>query len=205
MSVRPVADARAEPADSGRGSAGLDRQGSSNSAEASTGHTVPAGLAVARRVLDGIAWLCMLAAGLGLVFIVASFGWLVYGRYILNNTPTWIEQLSLLLIIYIVCLGTAVGVHRHTHLSIDFVRDGLPRWPRRILHVLADLMVVAFGVIMLWQGWVLTLTNADHQLPMLGVTASWRAAPLVLCGALIVVFTVFDFIERLFTNPGELH
>lgn len=166
---------------------------------------MPAGLAIARRVLDGIAWLCMLAAGLGLVFIVASFGWLVYGRYILNNTPTWIEQLSLLLIIYIVCLGTAVGVHRHTHLSIDFVRDGLPRWPRRILHVLADLMVVAFGVIMLWQGWVLTLTNADHQLPMLGVTASWRAAPLVLCGALIVVFTVFDFIERLFTNPGELH
>lgn len=163
----------------------------------------PPVLAATRRILDGIAWLCMLAAGLGLVFIVASFGWLVYGRYILDNTPTWIEQLALLLIIYIVCLGTAAGVHRHTHLSIDFVRKGLPRWPRRVLHVLADLMVVAFGGIMAWQGWVLTLTNANHELPMLGVTAAWRAAPLVLCGVLIVVFTVFDFIERLFARPGE--
>ncbi|MGN8198382.1 TRAP transporter small permease [Salinisphaera sp. RV14] len=162
----------------------------------------PPVLAAVRRVLDGIAWLCMLAAGMGLVFIVGSFGWLVYGRYILNNTPTWIEQLSLLLIIYIVCLGTAAGVHRHTHLSIDFVRKGLPYWPRHTLHVLADLMVIAFGAIMAWQGWVLTLTNANHELPMLGVTAAWRAAPLVLCGILIVAFTIFDFIERLFAGPG---
>ncbi|WP_199678664.1 TRAP transporter small permease [Salinisphaera sp. LB1] len=168
-------------------------------------HDMPAGppaLAAIRRILDGIAWLCMLAAGMGLVFIVASFGWLVYGRYILNNTPTWIEQLSLLLIIYIVCLGTAAGVHRHTHLSIDFVRKGLPYWPRHALHVLADLMVIAFGAIMAWQGWVLTLTNANHELPMLSVTAAWRAAPLALCGVLIVVFTIFDVIERLFAGPG---
>lgn len=166
-------------------------------------HVGPSSLAAVRRFFDGIAWLCMLAAGCGLVFIVASFGWLVYGRYVLNDTPTWIEQLSLLLIIYIVCLGTAAGVHRHTHLSIDFVRDGLPHWPRRILHALADLMVIAFGAIMAWQGWALTLTASNHQLPMLGITAAWRAAPLVLCGALIVVFTVFDFIERLFVPPGE--
>jgi hypothetical protein len=32
------------------------------------------------RVLDGIAWLCMLVAGLALVIVVVAFGWLVYGR-----------------------------------------------------------------------------------------------------------------------------
>ncbi|MGB7755823.1 MAG: TRAP transporter small permease [Salinisphaera sp.] len=203
MSVLPAADERDLPTERPTSSAGTPRPPASHPGKSPADSALPPALAAIRRVLDGIAWLCMLAAGLGLVFIVASFGWLVYGRYVLNNTPTWIEQLALLLIIYIVCLGTAAGVHRHTHLSIDFLRDGLPRWPRRILHVLADLMVVAFGGLMAWQGWTLTLTDSDHHLPMLGITAAWRAAPLVLCGVLIVVFTLFDFIERLFATPGE--
>lgn len=147
----------------------------------------------------------MLLAGLGLVFMVASFGCLVYGRYVLNDTPTWIGQLSLLLIIYIVCLGAAAGVRRHTHLSIDFVRDGLPRLPRALLHFLADAMVMVFGGVMTWQGWSLAATNANHLLPMLGITASWRAIPLVICGVLMVIFTGFDCVERLFAPHGEAH
>lgn len=165
----------------------------------------PPFLVAVRKVLDFLSWLCILAAGIGLVFMVGSFGWVVYGRYVLDDTPTWVGQLALLLIIYIVCLGTAVGVHRHTHLSIDFVRDGLPRIPRAIFHFLADAMVIAFGVVMTWQGWLLAVANHDHIMAMLNVTASWRAAPLVICGALIVVFTLFGFIERVFTSTGDTH
>lgn len=203
MPVLPLSPESDAPAPAPKRVPDDERRPSAGSAVRAARHTEPAVLAAVGRALDGLAWLCMLVAGLGLVFIVASFGWLVYGRYILNNTPTWIEQLSLLLIIYIVCLGTAAGVHRHTHLSIDFVRDGMPRLPRLALHLLADIMVIAFGAIMAWQGWALTITNANHLLPMLGVTASWRAIPLVICGVLIVVFTVFDLLERLLTRTPE--
>src|SRR5690625_5047447 len=137
--------------------------------------------------------------------MVASFGWVVYGRYVLNNTPTWVGQLALLLIIYIVCLGAAAGVYRHTHLSIDFIRDGLPRIPRVIMHFISDAMVVAFGLAMAWQGWALTVDNAEHTLSRLNMTAAWRAAPLVFCGVLIVLFTVVDFIERLVLAKGAPH
>ena len=58
-------------------------------------------LADAVRKLDqALGWLSAavtLLSGLSLVFLVVSFGWLVYGRYVLNETPTWVEQVALLL------------------------------------------------------------------------------------------------------------
>ena len=157
---------------------------------------VPSILSIASRILDSIAWLCMLVAGIALVVIIVTFGWLVYGRYILDNTPTWVEQLSILLISYITFLGAAVGVRRNTHLSIDFVRESLPPRPRLVLRYVADLMVLGFGVGMAWQGWVLAMQDIDRAIPMLGMPETWRDLPMALCGVLIVVFSLYDIVAR---------
>lgn len=171
------------------------------------GESAPAGpphhTSAVERVLDFIAWLCMLVAGVSLVVIIVTFGWLVYGRYVLNNTPTWVEQSSLLLIAYITFLGAAVGVRRNTHLSIDFVRESLPRVPRVVMRYLADLFVFVFGVYMAWQGWVLVMSNLDRAIPMLDIPESWRAAPVFICGVLIVVFSGFNIVTRVLGREAD--
>ena len=151
--------------------------------------------ATINRALDGIAWLCMLIAGIAVVVLIAVFGWLVFGRYILNDTPTWVEQLSLLLINYITFLGAAVGVRRHTHLSIDFIREKLPKIPRMIMRCLSELTVIVFGGFMAWQGWTLVATNHDREIPMIGLSESWRAAPLLISGILIMLFSAADLVS----------
>ena len=152
---------------------------------------------VADRILDGIAWLCMLIAGVALVVVIVAFGWLVYGRYILNDTPTWVEQLSLLLVSYITFLGAAVGVRRNSHLSIDFIRESLPAAPRKIMNHMADLLMVIFGALMAWQGYGLVIGNADRMIPMIDVAEAWRAVPIMVCGGLVVLFSGFDIITRI--------
>ncbi|WP_240455639.1 TRAP transporter small permease [Halomonas faecis] len=161
---------------------------------------------ILRRILDGIAWCCMVVAGVLLVALIAIFGWLVFGRYVLNDTPTWVEQASLVMVVYITCLGAAAGVRANTHLSIDFVREGLPE-PLRILgRYLADLFVVVFGGFMAHEGWGLVATNLERAIPMIGLSESWRAAPLVICGVLITVFALANILARLFgINRQEEH
>ncbi|MGN6467300.1 MAG: TRAP transporter small permease [Rhizobiaceae bacterium] len=154
------------------------------------------------RVLDGIAWICMLVAGIALVVIVVAFGWLVYGRYVLNDTPTWVEQLSLLLVSYITFLGAAVGIRRNTHLSIDFIRESLPVLPRQVMRYLSDLFIVAFGACMAWQGYALFLDNTDRLIPMIEVPEAWRVLPLGICGALMVLFAGANIVERM-TRSGR--
>ncbi|MBV6650757.1 MAG: hypothetical protein KI789_13615, partial [Hoeflea sp.] len=60
-------------------------------------------------VNDVLATVCMNLAGIGLVILTVIFGWLVFGRYVLNSTPTWVEQISLLLVVFIAFLGASAG------------------------------------------------------------------------------------------------
>ncbi|MDQ7727735.1 TRAP transporter small permease [Halomonas sp. SpR8] len=152
------------------------------------------------RVLDGIAVLCILTAGILLVALIAIFGWLVFGRYVLNNTPTWVEQAALVMVVYITCLGAAAGVRHHTHLNIDFVRESFSGPIRGFMHHLADLFILFFGGFMAFQGWTLVMTNLERAIPMIGLSESWRAAPLVICGALIMLFAAADIVQRLLTR-----
>nr|WP_286009664.1 TRAP transporter small permease [Salinicola sp. S1-1-2] len=147
--------------------------------------------------MDGLARLCLIVAGVLLVFLILSFGWLVFGRYVLNDTPTWIEQSSLLIVVYITCLGAAAGVRFNSHLSIDFLREGAPRIPRIVMHAIADGFVLLFGAFMAWQGWLMVMNNVGRPIPMLGLSESWRALPLVICGGLMVVFTVANLLQRM--------
>ena len=78
------------------------------------------------RVLAALAQTCLVIAGVQLVTLISIFGWLVWGRYVLNDTPTWVEQLALLLVVWITFLGAAAGVWNKSHLSIDFVREMMP-------------------------------------------------------------------------------
>lgn len=151
----------------------------------------------AERLLDAISEFCLRVAGVLMVILIALFGWLVYGRYILNNTPTWVEQAALVIVAYVTFLGAAVGIRRNTHLSIDFVREAMPSLLRKILEVVSDVALIVFGVFMAWQGWHLVATNLNRKIPLLGLSESWRAAPLVICGILMVLFVSSGLYRRL--------
>lgn len=163
----------------------------------------PSRMATLQRAFDAIAGVCMLVAGVALVVLIGVSGWLVFGRYVLNDTPTWVEQFALVLVVYITFLGAAAGVQHNSHLSIDFIREAFPRGPRIVMRQLTDLIVLTFGGFMAWQGWGLVMGNLGRPIPMLGVSESWRAAPLVISGVLIVLFTAFRIAQRFVAGSPE--
>src|SRR5690606_11978227 len=97
------------------------------------------------RLLAQLARAVTALSGLCLVLLIVIFGWLVFGRYVLNQTPSWVEQLGLLLILVITFLSAAVGVHEQRHLSVDFLRDALPRRGRHLLLIAGDAVLAGFG------------------------------------------------------------
>ena len=61
----------------------------------------------------------MIVAVAGLSAIVAVVACQVFGRYVLNDTPTWAESLALVLILYVTLLGAAVGVRDAGHIGME--------------------------------------------------------------------------------------
>ena len=138
-------------------------------------------------VLAGVQWLSIFTASAALVVLIVTFGWLVFGRYVLNVTPTWVEQLALLLICYIAFLGAAAGVRDDTHLGVTLFRDALPVSLQKIIMVLIDFILTAFGTIMFLAGVELMKFGWDSLLPMLEIPESFRTLAITLCGGLIVL------------------
>ncbi|ANT62409.1 C4-dicarboxylate ABC transporter permease [Salipiger sp. CCB-MM3] len=158
-------------------------------------HAQPAGAGAIYRLLNLLSRLCVLVAGSGLVLLIAIFGWLVWGRYVMNDTPTWVEQLALILVVWITFLGAAAGVWSRTHLSVDFIRDAFPGPIAMAMKWLALLGVLIFAICLGWQGYILAENTWARTVPMLGISEGMRAVPMAICGALSALFTLYQMAE----------
>jgi TRAP-type C4-dicarboxylate transport system permease small subunit len=149
--------------------------------------------------LDRIRAFCVLVASVALVVLIAAFGWLVFGRYVLNATPTWVEQLALLLICYIAFLGAAAGVKEDSHIGVTLFRDMMPENAQKLLIILIDLILAAFGITMVIAGIMLMQFGWDTHLPMLDIPESFRTLAITSCGAMIVMFAGARAVLRILT------
>jgi TRAP-type C4-dicarboxylate transport system permease small subunit len=110
----------------------------------------PAALRAFSRALGWLSALTIALAGIALVGLVAMMGWLVFGRYVLNDTPTWIERAATLAILAIAMPVAAVGVRERFHLSVLGVRESLPPALQRWIALACDVLMGLFGAGMAW-------------------------------------------------------
>lgn len=129
-------------------------------------------------------------AGLGLVAMTVIISWQVFGRFILNSSPSWSEQAALTLMIWFVTLAAAVGVREGFHIRITAVEDALPPGARRGMRILADLVVGGIGAAMLYWGGDLVARTWGHVIPSLGLSRGVAYLGLPLAGGLIVIFAL---------------
>lgn len=141
-------------------------------------------------LLDWLAWTCKVMTGVSLVVLTVIFGWLVFGRYVLNATPTWVEQAALLLVMVIAFLGAAVGVHEHTHLSVTAFRQAVPTRVRTLFVIVTDLLMAGFGTLMVIYGAQLTAFKWGSLIPLIQLPEGLRSLPLTIGGGLILLFSL---------------
>jgi TRAP-type C4-dicarboxylate transport system permease small subunit len=129
-------------------------------------------------------------AVVGLLLVVLAVQWQVFGRYVLNDTPTWAEAAALLLMLFVTALGLAVGVRDAGHIGLESLVVLLPlHWQRRIA-VLVHLLVGLFGALMVHGGWTWASAKWGEKKAMLPVPDGIDYVPLVIAGVLIVLFSV---------------
>ena len=103
-----------------------------------------------------LARLAMFAAVAGLWTIVGLVSWQVFGRYVLNDTPTWAESLTLVVILYVALIGAAVGVRDAGHIGMESLLVLVADETRRRIEIVIFVFVGMFGAMMLYYGWGLT-------------------------------------------------
>ena len=143
------------------------------------------------------------AAAGGLVLMTVIVGWQVFGRYVLNSSPSWSEQASQTLMIWYVAFAAATGVREGFHIRIVAVEAAVsPRFAKG-MRLTSNLVVSLCGIAMLvWGGELVSRTWA-HVIPSLGISRGFAYLGLPIAGVLIVVFGFERFLEELVSENRE--
>jgi TRAP-type C4-dicarboxylate transport system permease small subunit len=129
-------------------------------------------------------------AVVGLIVVIYCVLAQVFGRYVLNDTPTWAEQTALLVILYVAMLGTAVGVRDAGHIGLDSFLVLAPAKLRERIELLIHALLIVFGGIMAYFGTKLAIGQWEIGIEALGLPDGLRYVPLALCGAMMVLFSI---------------
>ena len=154
-------------------------------------------LARLTRFNDALTRLALALSALGLIAMTAFTGWQVFGRYVLNDSPQWVERLALLLVLYFTFLAGAVGVRERSHLGIEFISDALPPVLRRIVSFAVFALRAAFGGVLAWNGMMLVKETWDVATPILRIPEGVTYFAIPLGGALMVSFSLELLLRQL--------
>jgi TRAP-type C4-dicarboxylate transport system permease small subunit len=142
------------------------------------------------RTLAFVAKYCLILAVAGLVAIIAAVTTQVFGRYVLNDTPTWAEALAMVLVLWVTMLGAAVGVRDAGHIGMESLLVLVPEKIRLKLEIVIHALVAVFGGLMAWNGSVLAESVMSYNIPTLGIPEGLNHVPLAIAGVLIVLFSI---------------
>jgi len=140
-------------------------------------------------------------AGIGLVLMTVFVAWQVFCRYVLNDSPSWTEPGSVMLMSWFIFLGAAVGVRENNHMGFDVLLYVLPPSAKKWLRMVSDIVILAFGGGMVWYGGSLVGLTWNTTLPALGISGGWDYMPIVAGGVLVVLFALERIVLRLGGAP----
>lgn len=149
------------------------------------------------RLCRALSLLSLGLAVVGLIAVVLCVQWQVFGRYVMNDTPTWAEALAMLLVLFVTAFGLAVGVRDAGHIGMESMVALLPDVWRRRVEILIHALVGLFGALMAQGGWLWASAKWGEKKPMLPVPDGIDYVPLIIAGVLIVLFSIEHIIALL--------
>lgn len=105
----------------------------------------------------------------------------------------WAEEITRYANIWMVFLAAGLGVRLGVHLRVDVVVHALPPPGRRVLEVLACLVMLVFEGVLVWFGTKVALINMDQQATSLEFPMGIVYAAIPVGGAVMM----FETLRRL--------
>ncbi|MGJ9460350.1 TRAP transporter small permease [Oceanobacillus sp. CF4.6] len=111
----------------------------------------------------------------------------VFARQILQAAPAWTEEISRLLFVWVSFLGVAYGFKEKLHIAVGLVVNALPDKVQDIFDYFAKILIIGFGVILIYYGWQFTILTGNSTMPATGLPSSALYVIIPVSGFFVVL------------------
>lgn len=142
-------------------------------------------------LMDILYRLSMWAAGLALLVMVAIIPVGIFARYVLNSALSWPEPVAIICMVTFTFIGAAVSYRAGSHIAVSMMTDRLSEPLRKVCFLLADLMLMAISLFILWYSATLCAELWEQpvaEFPLF--TAGESYLPLPIGSAITLLFIV---------------
>jgi TRAP-type C4-dicarboxylate transport system permease small subunit len=133
--------------------------------------------------------------GLLLAAMVVDVAIQVFFRYVIENPPTWTEELARFLFAWQIFLAAGLAFGRGSHIVVDALLLGLPSGGRRLLAGAGGVIVLGFLAVLVWLGIGMVRLTSDTYSTAMHLNMGIVYASLPLGAAISAVYVVIHLID----------
>ncbi len=150
--------------------------------------------------MDRISRVVFVLTGTFISMMVLIITYQVASRFLLNRTPRWSEEFTIVLMLYTGFLGASVAYRERLHIGIKVFLQMMSPVMRNRVYFLIDAVVGVFAVFMTIWGAGFSWMMRNQTLPATKIKVGVSYLPIPIAGVILVLFVIekigTDIIER---------
>ena len=134
---------------------------------------------------------------LALMFLTTFYQILARDIFVISSM--WTEELARFLFVWIVFLGAGTLIEGNEHIRISILIDRLPLAVSRMIRVVSNLVILAFGMVFVWSAYLNCLNNWEFYAPSMDwMRLSYLYLGLLISGVLMIWYLLVTLLKDLF-------
>ncbi len=147
-----------------------------------------------RKLLDRVLFA---AIGLLLGAMVVDVTIQVVFRYVVHDPPTWTEELARYLFAWQIYLAVALAFGKGSHIMVEAVTLFTRGRVRQAIMITGNLVVLAFMLLIVWQGINMALLTSDTRSTALELNMGLVYAALPVSASISALYVVLHLVQLL--------
>ncbi len=118
----------------------------------------------------------------------------------LGESLEWYDEVASILLAWLTFYGSALASVKRGHIGCPEVMALLPRKPKLVLRVIAEMITISFFLLMGWAGYrVLGVLDTDYLISLPSIPVSWVQSVVPISAVLIVAAELIT-LPKVLTN-----
>ncbi|WP_353172375.1 TRAP transporter small permease [Paracandidimonas soli] len=148
------------------------------------------------------------ALGICMAICLTAMAALVFGnvvlRYIFNSGITWSEEMSRYFFVFMIFFGSANAAIIGKHISVDMLIRRLASGSRRVVQVIANVLIIAVLLMLAIGSWELAEINRNSHGPVTGFPLWLLFAGCLAMSACMTVVACRDLLRALTGSSPDI-